>query len=205
MAKHKITLISFICFSMALGSQSSSYMPPKFPPRKPGMTSEEYHKEIKKAFEQHKRQQRERDKEYMNLMVVEAWKHLLRVTEAQWKLIEPKYRKANDLVWEIWTGAKGRGGQNEQGFHWIRHSESHVFGEGKAPDEMTECERIAEELIDLLEDEKSTDEQIRKKIDALQQARQKAREALPEARKELAKVLMTTRQQAIFLIMGYID
>jgi hypothetical protein len=56
-----------------------------------------------------------------------------------------------------------------------------------------------------LENEKSTDEQIRKKIYALQKAREKAREALPEAKKELAEVLTTPRQEAIFLIRGYID
>jgi membrane-bound ClpP family serine protease len=70
---------------------------------------------------------------------------------------------------------------------------------------MPEVYRIAEELIDLLEDEKSSDEDIREKIDALQQARQKAREALPQAKKELAEVLTTPRHEAIFLILGHID
>ena len=206
MAKHKIIIISFICFSVAvLAGQRPSYMPPKLPPRKPGMTSDEYNKEIKKALDQQKRQERERDKEYINLMATEAWKHLLRVTEAQWKLIEPKHRKENDLEREMWIGAAGSS-RDMESFHWNRPSDSpqHPM-EGKTRDQMTEGYRIIEELIDLLEDEKSTDEQIRKKIDALQQARQKAREALPQAKKELAEVLTNTRQEAIFLIMGYID
>jgi predicted HAD superfamily Cof-like phosphohydrolase len=98
------------------------------------------------------------------------------------------------------------GGQNEQDFHWNRASSSSYHPmEFKAHDEMPEDYRIVEELIDLLEDEKSTDEQIRKKIDALHQAREKAREALPEAKKELSAVLTTQRQEAIFLIMGDID
>lgn len=42
----------------------------------------------------------------------------------------------------------------------------------KAPDEMTEGEKIVEELIDLLENENTKDEEIRQKIDALQQARE---------------------------------
>jgi hypothetical protein len=41
----------------------------------------------------------------------------------------------------------------------------------KAPDEMTEGEKIVEELIDLQENENEKDEEIRRKIDTLQQAR----------------------------------
>ena len=206
MAKHKIIIISFICFSLAvLAGQRPSYMPPKFPPRKPGMTSEEYNKEVKKAIEQHKRQERERDNEYMNLMARQAWTCLLRVSERQWMRIKPKYDKVHDLIDEIRVHAPGWGGRNEQDFHWIRRSKGDGFRAAKALDEMTECERIVEALTDLLEDENSTDEQIRKKIDALQQAREKPRKALPQARKELAEVLTNSRQEAIFLIMGHID
>jgi hypothetical protein len=152
------------------------------------------------------RQKQEINKKYMNLIARQAWMRLLRISEHQWKIIEPKYRKAHDLDWEIWTGATGWRGLNEQGFHWNRASDSHYHPmEYKARDEMPEVYRIAEELIDLLEDEKSTDEQIRKKINALQQAREKAREALPQAKKELADILTTPRQEAIFLIMGHID
>jgi uncharacterized coiled-coil DUF342 family protein len=76
---------------------------------------------------------------------------------------------------------------------------------GKTRDQMPEAYRVADELIDLLEDANSTDEQIRQKIDALQQARENARKALPKAKQELAAVLTTPRQEAVFLIKGYID
>ena len=206
MAKYKIILILFFCFSVAvLAVQRPPYTPIKLPPRKPGVTSEEYNKEVKKSIEEQKREERERDKEYMNFMANEAWKNLLKVTETQWNLIEPKYRKVNDLERDSWVGAAGYGNDKES-FHWIRASGSHFHPmEYKAREEMPEVYRITEELIDLLENEKSTDEQIRKKIYALQKAREKAREALPEAKKELAEVLTTPRQEAIFLIRGYID
>jgi len=201
-AKHKIIIISVVCFSVVPANQRSLNFPPILPPLKPGMTQEEYNKEFEKAFEQ----QRERNKKYMEIMAKQAWMRLLRVSEYQWKLIEPKYKIVNGLVWDLWTGASGWGGQNERDFHWNRASSSPYHPmEFKARDEMPEGYRIVEELIDLLEDEKSTDEQIRNKIDALQQAREKAREALPEAKKELAAVLTTPRQEAIFLIMGHID
>jgi len=75
----------------------------------------------------------------------------------------------------------------------------------KAPNEMTEGEKIVEELTDLLENENAKDEEIRRKIDALQQAREKAKGQLPKARQELRKVLTTPRQEAVFLLLGCID
>jgi hypothetical protein len=206
MVKNIIILILFVCFSAAIiAGQSSSHIPPKFPVRKPGMTKEEYHKETQKFFEQQRRQKQERNREHINLMSKQAWLRLLRVSEQKWKIIEPKYREANDLEWEIWTGAKGWDGRDEQDFHWFRRSKGDGFRAAMTLDEMNECERIVEALTDLLEDENSKDEQIRKKIDELQQVRENARKALPLAKKELAKVLTNTRQEAIFLIMGYID
>ena len=47
-------------------------------------------------------------------------------------------------------------------------------------------------------------ETIRKAIE-LQQVRENARKELPKVGRELAPLLTTTRQEAIFLIMGYID
>lgn len=75
----------------------------------------------------------------------------------------------------------------------------------KAPDELTEGEKIVEELTGLLEDENSKEKEIRQKIDTLQRAREKARKQLPEAKQELAAVLTSPRQEAVFLLMGYID
>ena len=205
MAKHKIIIILAVFFSVALASQRPPYMPPKFPLRKPGMTAEEYHKETQKFFEHQMRQKRDRNKEYMNLMARQAWMRLLRVSERQWKTIESKYDKVHDLELESWVGAAGYSHDRES-FHWKRASNSPYHPmEYKSHDEMPEGYRIVEELINLLEDEKSTDQQIRKKIDNLQQVREKAREALTQAKKELTEILTTPRQEAIFLILGHID
>ena len=206
MVKHIIILILVVCFSVAvIAGQSSSHMPPKFPVRKPGMTKEEYHKETEKFFEQQRRQKREINKEHMNFLARQAWPRLLRIPERQWIRIKPKFEKVRDLLFQSRVGA-GSGVRNLEIFHWNRPSESHYHPmEDMARDQMPEGYRIVEELIDLLENEKSTDESIRIKIDALQRAREKAREALPQAKKELAEVLTTLRQEAIFLILGRID
>jgi hypothetical protein len=205
MAKYKILIVLVVCFSVALAGQGPSYMPLKIPLPKPGMTAEEQKEEVRKAIEQHKRQERERDKEYMDLMARQAWIRLLRVSESQWNLINPKSKKANDLSWDVWIGA-GFGGRDMESFHWNKPSDTpqHPM-EFKSRDQWTEGYIIVEELIELLEDEKSTDESIREKIDALQQVREKARKALPKAKQELSKVLTTPRQEAVFLLLGDID
>ena len=75
----------------------------------------------------------------------------------------------------------------------------------KTLDELTEGEKIVEELIDLLENENPKDEEIRKKMDALQQFRENARRELAKAKQELRDVLTSPRQEAVLLLMGYID
>ena len=186
-----------------MADQTPSFTSQKLPPRKPGMTDEEYRKEIEKTVENRMDQDRKMRQKRIKAMFPQAWKRLLRTNERQWKLIEPKVDKIQVLGWTSWASAAGSGGIED--FHWYKHSEGAPLQTAKAPHEITEGERLADELVGLLEDEKSTDEQIRKKIDELQQVRENARKAMPKAKKELAKVLTTPRQEAILLIMGYID
>jgi hypothetical protein len=169
------------------------------------MTPEEWRKQIEQyrwEYRQEYLKQIERD---MDAAAREAWKRLLRVNEQPWTLIEPKYKAVASLIPEAQVGASGWGGLNQDDVLWGKHSKGTAGSSAKAPDEMTEGEKIADEFIDLLEDPNSTDEQIRQKIDALQQARENARKALPKAKEELAAVLTTPRQEAIFLVMGLID
>ena len=217
MTKQRIILLSVVCFSLTVFtvqvvSWASSSNRTRIPPFGPdprylqSLPKEERGKAMIEWYAQRRQQERESSKEYINLMGRQAWKRLLRVAEQQWKIIGPKYEAHLALDREARIRALGRKGRNEQAYNWNRPSDSSFHPmEGKTRDQMSEGYRIVEELIDLLEDEKSTDEQIRKKIDALHQARQKARETLPQAKKELAEVLTTPRQEAIFLIRGCID
>ena len=92
-------------------------------------------------------------------------------------------------------------------FNWRKATEDRGggFEPPKTAAELTESEKIISELIDLVRQENSSDEELRSKIDALQQVREKARKELPKARRELAAVLTTPRQEAVFLVMGRID
>ncbi len=206
MTKKRIILVLAVCFSIAgFAGQALQQIPPIPPRRKRGMTLEEHMKEVVKWRAQRKQQNLRRGEERINLMMREAWKRLLRVTERQWKLIEPKCEKVFGLYRETRVHAPGGEVRDKQSFHWHRRSKGSGGIRAKTLDEMTEGEKIVEELIDLLEDENAKDEEIRQKIDALQRAREKAKKELPKAKQELAAVLTTPRQQAVFLIMGYID
>ena len=206
MEKHKIIIISTVCFSVALANQRSLHVPPLLPPPKPGMTKEEYHREFEKAFEQQRRQKRERNKEYMDLMAREAWIRLLRVSEKQWKIIEPRYEKER-LISRTTRACAFYGVENGENFFWSKSTDDKgaMFAPPKSPNELTEGQKIVDNLIDLLRHESTSDEELRRKIDALQQVRENSRKELPQAKKELAEVLKTPRQEAIFLIRGDID
>jgi hypothetical protein len=212
MAKKRIILISVVCFSIAVfaGQTSSQKQISPFPPMfLPGMTVEEHKKEMEKWHAQRQQQEREenwRIMEFGNLVVMELRKQTLGVTKQQWRLIEPKYKRVETLRREAHVHILTRVSRNRDkiSFHWKKLSVDDYFGKAKAPAELTEGEKIAEELIDLLEDENSTEEVIRQKMDSLQQVREKAQKELPKSEQELAK-LLSPRQEAVLLLWEFID
>ena len=206
MAKNRMILVAIACFSaVLLAAQASSFASRKFPPKR-GMTKEEHRKEIEQVNREANQQRLKTLQKRMDARLPQAWKGLLRISERQWKIIEPKIDKIQVVGSSMWACAPGyRGGDAQQSFHWYKHSEGTPHRSAKAPHEMSEGEKLADELVDLLENENSKDEEIRKKIDQLQQVREKARKELAEIRRELAALPMTPRQEAIFLVMGYID
>ena len=88
--------------------------------------------------------------------------------------------------------------QSQYGWKWSRPSQR------KAPGELTEGEKIAEELLELLEDKGSKQEEIEQKIEALRVVRKEAGKQLAQAQQELREVL-TFRQEATLVLMRYLD
>jgi len=86
----------------------------------------------------------------------------------------------------------------EEGWEWSRPWEN------KAPGELTEGERVCEELLALLEDKNSKSQEIEQKIEVLRKVRQEAKKKLVKAQQELRKVL-TFRQRARLVLMGLLD
>lgn len=85
----------------------------------------------------------------------------------------------------------------EEGWKWSRPWES------KAPSELTEGERICEELLELLEDKNSKPQEIEQKIEALRKVRQETKKQLAKAQQELREVL-TFRQEATLVLMLFL-
>jgi hypothetical protein len=98
------------------------------------------------------------------------------------------------------SNTRGSEPQNweEHGWRWGRPSSR------KKSSELTEGEKIAEELLDLLEDDNSESEKIKQKMDALRKIRQDANKQLVKARQELREVV-TPRQEAKLVLMGWLD
>jgi len=92
-----------------------------------------------------------------------------------WKIIEPRYEKEK-LISRTTRICAFSGIKNGKEFFWSKTTEDKggMFAPPKSPDELTESERIADELIDLLRQESISDEELKRKTNALQQVRENA-------------------------------
>jgi len=70
--------------------------------------------------------------------------------------------------------------------------------------EPTEGEKACEELFELLQDKNPKPERIRQKMDALRQAREKAKNQLAKVRQELREIL-NSRQEANLVLLAILD
>ncbi len=81
---------------------------------------------------------------------------------------------------------------------WLRPSQRRAGGQ------ITEGERLCEELLDLIDRADATSEQIREKMAQLAAHRRRAAEEVKEAQEALRQVV-TRRQEATLILMGYLD
>ena len=151
------------------------------------------------------RQEFEKEEEKAGGIRFLAAKYALRVSEEQWNIIRPKLEKVINL-WDQANSTIGSSvSSNSQTvsvpkIQWDRPWKyTPLF-------EMTEAQRLAEEIRILLEKKDTPMEVFRRKVDALRKARSKEAEIqkqLAEARRELRKIL-TTRQEAVLVLLGWL-
>ena len=205
MANQRLIVVVIACLS--LGTLEGTLMPPQHIPMNPpdpmrlrGLTDEESTEVLRRYFEDYHMQERIAKYEYLAEMTRQAMKNELRVNEAQWRIIEPKYERQIQVMCDTWARSSSAGHQ------WIKPTE-YKLGRPRPLtfEELTEAYRDVDKLVDLLRREDTTEEELRKKIDALQQAREKARKEWPKAKQELAATLTTPRQEAVLLLLGFID
>lgn len=145
----------------------------------------------------------------------------LGVTEEQWKLIKPKLEKARKqqnlcesehstsglfLGSSTGSGISSTGAKQpgEPRWLWKRPWKE------RPPAELSEGQKIAEAIIRLLDKKNATPEQFKQKMDALRKARiaeepeeQRREKEFKEAKQELREGL-TTRQEAVLVLMGWL-
>jgi hypothetical protein len=211
MTKQKLLIVLIAC--LTLSAIGGTLRPPERKPRKPpslrGLTDDEKKETMEKWADDQYLQERIEKYEYLSDMWKEAMKNELRVNEAQWRIIEPKHERQMQLMldtWSISSSSISIPREKDFEFEWIKPTE-YRLGRAlpKTFAELTDAERNVEKLVDLLRREGATDEELRKQIDALQQAREKARKEWPKAKQELAATLTTPRQEAVLLLLGFID
>ena len=106
------------------------------------------------------------------------------------------------------SGGGSSGGYVMQGGSGGGSGGSAQFGGGPtwrlADRELTEGEKACEELFELLQDKNSRPEKIKQKMDALRQARKKAKNQLAKVRQELREIL-NSRQKAKLVLLEVLD
>ena len=199
----------------------------------PNERQEYVRKVLKNQGEQRRRQlQAQREKESARARD-EAMRQLLGASERQWAIIKPKMENVRAIRAQQWRSAIGlsyfmddpnsnsdnAASQSKYKYSWkwsrpSEHKKSDKAGsisnktfsilESKESAELTESEKICEELLGLLEDEHSNkpEEHIRQKVEALRKIRRKGKEELTKAQQELREVLTTVRQEAALVWKG---
>jgi len=141
-------------------------------------------------------------------------KYALRTTEEQWNIIKAKLEEvryfrdqARSTVGMGLTSSSSSGTKSDNStsrnvptWQWKQPWKD------KSPDEMTEAQKLAKQLITLVENNNTTPEQFRSKMDALRKARKEEdqiKKQLAEAQKELRE-LLTTRQEAALVLMKWL-
>lgn len=134
-------------------------------------------------------------------------KAVLGVTEEQWQLIKPKLDEMRQLRDQARStvGASLAGGSSVDGkkaggpsFQW------RIPWKDTLPDQLTEAQRLAQQLLAFLGRESTTPQAFRMKTSALRKARTEEAQIerrLAEVRRELCEIL-TTRQEAALVLMN---
>lgn len=133
----------------------------------------------------------------------------LGASEEQWELIKAKLEKVRHLRRQAdsTTGAKVAGGPSDNGKKPTPlHLEWDIPWKNMPDDDITEAQRIVEQIIRLLARNSTRPEAFRIKMAALRVARKQEPEIekrLTKAREELRE-LLTTRQEATLVLMRWL-
>jgi len=140
-----------------------------------------------------------RDPEQMQRMMTEQRvariKETLQPSEGEWKTLEPKVTKVLTLSRQ--TGSMGGMGMG-------MFSRRPGAQGPETPRDMTAVGKSLEELRKVLDNKEAKPEEIKAKLTALREAKEKAKKELAQAQQELRKGL-AARQEAQLVLMGVLE
>jgi hypothetical protein len=150
------------------------------------------------------------DPAQMRQMMEQRMQEMLGATPEEWKVLGPRVMKVQELTRQsagggpgMMFGPMGRRGAGGPGMGGPGGDRPGGRGMGMNR-ELTEVEKIQEELQTLLENTTATPEQIKQQVTKLRAAREKAKQELAKAQQDLRQVL-TVRQEAQLVLMGMLD
>jgi hypothetical protein len=157
-----------------------------------------------------------------------AMQQTLGADDEQWKVIEPRLKKVKHYREQAFIGTKppiqsnfssfgtgpggaqgfssgfGGGFQYQAGGSGPGGTFQSIPGRQDSDGPISDGEILCEEIQKLLDDPQATPEQVKPKLDALRQEREKARRQWVAAQQQLREVL-DYRQQARLVLMGLLD
>ena len=138
------------------------------------------------------------DPEQMRQRMVDRMKEALGATDEEWKVLGPRVEKVQTLSFQL-RGGLGMGGM------FVRRAPRGETPEAAAPArEPTQVEKALQELRTVLDNKEAKPEEIKAKLTALREAREKVKQELAKAQKELRE-LLTLHQEAQLVLMGLLD
>jgi len=166
-----------------------------------------------------------RAQESRNLAIRQA----LRATDQQWSQLKPRLERIERLKAEAdvsidpgsfgggptfvggqttfgggWAGGFSGGGMASPGRNWSQSWSTGSPSTGKAPGERTRGDALCEELMGLLQGPSPSAAEVAGKVQALRRVREQARRQLAQERQSL-RTLINPRQEAMLIVMGYLD
>lgn len=152
---------------------------------------------------QGQRQGQRFDPEQMQRMMAERLKETLEVGDEEWKVFEPRIMKVLTLSRQ--TGAAGGMGMMFRGQRGAFGQRGRrTTGDQAQERELTEIEKTTQELQTVLDDKEAKPKQIKEKLTALRNSREKARKELATAQKQLREIV-SVRQEAQLVLMGLLN
>lgn len=144
----------------------------------------------------------------MEERMAERMKEQLEITDAEWKVLQPRFQKVTELQRQAMGGGRGmmgmmmggRGGRGGQGGRPGQEGQQR----GPRPDgdrPQSAVQQAAEGLRTVLESDNPSPEQLKSALGKLRSAREQAKQELLKAQGQLRE-LLTLKQEAMLCMMG---